>query len=75
MPLHHFGARHAAAVISLQMAAAYTGSTLMPMAFGHIQQALGIWIMPIYLLIFAIMNIALLEYSYRVTAEPVPPAR
>ena len=66
----HFGARHAAAVISLQMASAYTGSTLMPMAFGHLQQALGIWVMPIYLLIFAILNIALLEYSYRVT-EPV----
>ncbi|MBR3327327.1 MAG: MFS transporter [Atopobiaceae bacterium] len=66
----HFGARHAAAVISLQMASAYTGSTLMPMAFGHLQQALGIWIMPIYLLIFAILNIALLEYSYRVT-KPV----
>ncbi len=60
----NFGKRFSAAIIGLQMAFAYTGSTFMPMVFGHIQQAVGIGIMPVYLTIFAVMNIGLLEYAY-----------
>ena len=61
----NFGRRYSAAVIGLQMASAYIGSTLMPMVFGHIQQAIGIGIMPVYLLIFAALNIGMLEIAYR----------
>ncbi len=61
----NFGRRFSAAVIGLQMASAYVGSTLMPMVFGQLQQALGIRIMPLYLLIFAALNIGLLEVAYR----------
>ena len=61
----NFGKRYSAAVIGLQMASAYIGSTLMPMVFGHIQQAVGIWIMPAYLLLFAFINIGMLETAYR----------
>ena len=61
----HFGKKHSAAVIGLQMASAYTGSTLMPMLFGHLQQRIGIGIMPLYLLMFALVNIGMLELSYR----------
>ena len=61
----NFGKRHSAAVIGLQMASAYTGSTLMPMVFGNLQQAVGIAIMPFYLLFFAFLNIGLLEVAYR----------
>lgn len=61
----NFGARHSAAVIGLQMASAYIGSTFMPMVFGHLQQAVGIGIMPLYLLIFALLNIGMLELAYR----------
>ncbi len=64
----NFGKRHSAAVIGLQMASAYIGSTFMPMVFGHIQQAIGIGIMPVYLLIFAVLNIGLLEVAYRKVA-------
>ena len=64
----NFGKRYSAAVIGLQMASAYIGSTLMPMVFGHIQQAVGIWIMPAYLLLFALVNISMLETAYRRTA-------
>jgi fucose permease len=64
----NFGKRHSAAVIGLQMASAYIGSTFMPMVFGHIQQAIGIGIMPVYLLIFAVLNIGLLEIAYRKVA-------
>ena len=65
----NFGARYSAAVIGLQMASAYIGSTFMPMVFGHLQQALGIAIMPVYLLVFALMNIGLLELAYRKLAR------
>ena len=61
----NFGKRYSAAVIGLQMASAYIGSTLMPMVFGHIQQAVGIGIMPAYLLLFAALNIGLLEIAYK----------
>ena len=61
----NFGERYSAAVIGLQMASAYFGSTFMPMVFGHLQQAVGIGIMPLYLLVFAALNIGLLEIAYR----------
>ena len=51
------------------MASAYMGSTFMPMVFGHIQQAAGIAIMPLYLLVFALLNISLLEIAYRRLAK------
>lgn len=61
----NFGKRNSAAVIGLQMASAYVGSTFMPMVFGIIQQNTGIGIMPVYLLIFATLNIGMLELAYR----------
>jgi fucose permease len=64
----NFGKRHSAAVIGLQMASAYIGSTFMPMVFGNIQQAVGIGIMPVYLIIFAVLNIGMLEIAYRKVA-------
>lgn len=61
----NFGMRYSASMIGLQMASAYIGSTFMPMVFGLIQQRIGIQIMPLYLLIFALLNIGLLELAYR----------
>ncbi len=61
----NFGRKNSAAVIGLQMASAYIGSTFMPMVFGHIQQAAGIGIMPLYLAVFAALNIGLLEFAYK----------
>ena len=60
----NFGKKYSAAVIGLQMAAAYVGSTFMPMIFGLLQQKIGISIMPTYLLIFAIINFGMLELTY-----------
>ena len=64
-----FGKEYSAAVIGLQMSSAYVGSTFMPTVFGIIQQHIGIGIMPVYLLIFAVLNIGLLEYSYKVSGN------
>lgn len=66
MAPHNFGKRHSASVIGLQMASAYVGSTFMPMVFGHIQENMGIRIMPTYLLLFALLNLGLLETAYKV---------
>ncbi|MFR8370097.1 MAG: MFS transporter [Lachnospira sp.] len=60
----NFGERYSAAVIGPQMASAYIGSTFMPMIFGNIQEKIGIGIMPFYLLIFAVLNIWMLERTY-----------
>lgn len=61
----NFGKKYSAAAIGLQMASAYVGSTFMPMVFGGLQQKVGIWIMPLYLTVFAVLNISLLELAYR----------
>ena len=60
----NFGRKYSAAMIGLQMAFAYVGSTMMPTVFGLLQQDIGIWIMPIYLAVFAAANIGLLELAY-----------
>lgn len=61
----NFGKKYSAAAIGLQMTSAYVGTTFMPMVFGLLQQHVGMAIMPIYLLIFAVLNITLLEVAYR----------
>ena len=65
MAPERFGRKHSAAVIGLQMAAGYVGSTFMPLVFGFFQQMLTIRIMPVYLLILAALTIGLLELSNR----------
>ncbi len=61
----NFGKKYSAAVIGLQMASAYLGSTFMPTVFGKLQQVIGIRIMPLYLALFAFLNVAFLELAYR----------
>ena len=61
----NFGRKYSAAVIGLQMAFAYVGTMFMPMIFGKLQETVGIWIMPLYLAIFAVINISMLEIAYR----------
>ena len=65
----NFGRKNSAAVIGLQMASAYIGSTFMPMVFGHLQETVGIGIMPVYLAVFAVLNIGLLEFAYKRTGQ------
>lgn len=63
----NFGKRYSAAAIGLQMASAYVGSTFMPMVFGILQENIGIAFMPVYLLVFALINISFLEMTYKKT--------
>ena len=69
MAPENFGREYSAAAIGMQMAAAYIGTTFMPMLFGQIQQRIGIGVMPAYLLIFAALNFIMLEIAYRKIAR------
>lgn len=65
----NFGKRNSAAVIGLQMASAYAGSTFMPLVFGLLQQSIGIFILPLFLSVFAVLNITMLELTYRIIRD------
>ena len=57
----HFGAENSQAIIGVQMASAYLGSTLMPPFFGLIAQYATIKLYPIYLLFFALLMLFMTE--------------
>lgn len=57
----NFGADKSQAIIGIQMASAYTGSTLMPPVFGVIADKINIGLYPFYLLFFAALMIIMSE--------------
>lgn len=57
----NFGQEHSQAIIGIQMASAYTGSTFMPPLFGWIADRLHIGLYPLYLLFFAILMLVMTE--------------
>lgn len=65
----NFGKRYSAAAIGMQMASAYVGSTISPMIFGQLQQVFGIGFMPLWILLFAVLNITFMELTYRVAGR------
>lgn len=67
----NFGKDNSQAIIGIQMAAAYMGTTFMPPLFGAIASILGIWIYPLYLLLFAALMIAASELMNKLTAKNV----
>ena len=63
---YHFGVENSGAIIGIQMASAYIGSTFMPPLFGLLGSALGFWIMPFYLLLFVSMMLIMVEATFRI---------
>lgn len=61
----NFGKENSQAIIGVQMASAYLGSTLMPPLFGILGQWLGMWIYPVFMLVFALLIIAMHEIQSR----------
>lgn len=51
----HFGAEHSQAVIGMQMAGAYTGSTFVPPLFGMLAERFSLSLYPFCLLVFALV--------------------
>lgn len=63
----NFGAENSGAIIGIQMASAYVGSTFIPPLFGLLGNALSFSIMPLYLLVFIVLMIIMTEATFRVT--------
>lgn len=65
----NFGKENSQAVIGIQMACAYVGSTFMPPFFGVLASSLNIGLYPIYLLIFAVLMLFMSEKLNQMTAN------
>jgi fucose permease len=60
-----FGKENSQSLVGVQMAAAYTGSTLFPKLFGLISSITGIGIYPVFLLLIAVIMIVMIEIAHR----------
>lgn len=65
----NFGRRNSQAVIGIQMAAAYTGSTLAPPTFGILSTGLGTWTFPVFLAVLVVLGLVMSERLNRVVAR------
>ena len=66
---NNFGAENSGAVIGIQMASAYVGSTFIPPLFGLLGNSIGFAIMPIFLLVFFVLMIIMVELTFRTTKK------
>jgi len=57
----NFGRHNSHAIIGIQMAAAYLGSTLMPPLFGVLSSWVGLWLFPLFVLLLAAMGMIFSE--------------
>lgn len=64
----NFGKENSQSLVGIQMASAYTGSTLMPPLFGLIAQHIHIGLYPYYLLAFAVLMLVMTEKLNRAVA-------
>ena len=66
---NNFGAENSGAIIGIQMASAYVGSTFIPPVFGLLGNSISFKIMPIYLILFFILMITMIELMFRITGK------
>ncbi len=66
---YNFGKENSQAIIGIQMAAAYTGTTLAPAAFGLIADYVSIKLMPIFVLAFVVLMAIMLEVCNTVVSK------
>ena len=66
----NFGAENSGAIIGIQMASAYVGSTFIPPLFGLFGNAVGFSVMPVYLLAFFALMIIMTEATFLITGKP-----
>ena len=67
----NFGKRNSQAVIGVQMASAYAGSTFMPAVFGLLAKQLGTDCFPFYLLLFTALLLLMTELLNRMKAREI----
>ena len=67
----NFGPENSQAIIGVQMASAYTGSTFAPPLFGFLSQRLGLAFLPVYVGCFGLLMIAMVERAFRISKERI----
>ena len=65
----HFGRENSHAIVGIQMASAYIGSTFMPPLFGLIAQYITIAIYPFYMAIFILLLAVMTERVNKITSH------
>ena len=65
----NFGAENSGAIIGIQMASAYVGSTFIPPLFGLLGRALGFAVLPFFLLVFLFLMITMTELTFRIAKK------
>lgn len=65
----HFGRENSHAIVGIQMASAYCGSTLMPPIFGLLAQYINIGLYPLYMAIFILLLAVMTERVNKVTSH------
>ncbi len=65
----NFGAKNSSAIIGIQMASAYVGSTFIPPVFGVLGSHLGFWIMPFFLFLFTALMLVMVETTFRLCSQ------
>ena len=65
----NFGPEKSQAIIGVQMASAYVGSTFAPPLFGFLSAKLGLGLMPVYVACFGVMMICMVERAFRISKE------
>ena len=71
----HFGADKSQAIIGLQMACAYVGTSLMPPLFGQLAQHVSVSLLPIYLIAILVLMIVMHESLVRKVAPRAEPSK
>lgn len=66
---NNFGAENSGAIIGIQMASAYLGSTFMPPLFGLLGNITGFGIFPVYIAAFAVLMLCMTLLTFRITAK------
>ena len=73
---YNFGSENSQAIIGVQMASAYVGSTFAPPLFGFLSARLGLGLLPVYVAGFGLLMICMVEIAFtrakeRINARPL----
>ncbi|MCR5267730.1 MAG: MFS transporter [Lachnospiraceae bacterium] len=63
----NFGRENSQAIVGIQMASAYLGSTLMPPLFGLIAQYVSLALYPYYMMLFSLLMLIMTELLFKIT--------
>ena len=68
---YNFGSENSQAIIGVQMASAYTGSTFAPPLFGFLSTRMGLGLLPVYVAAFGVLMIAMVEIAFTRAKERI----